>query len=156
VHCVVAAPTTEFDLVTAHFMTPRFGLNATRENPIRGIQEWRESVSDRMAQATRLAGDVRLRTRPVIVAGDFNAPNSSLVVRALLDTGLQDAFAAAGVGYGFTYGHSLRFRQPFLRIDHILVGPEFGVANCFVGGSGAAHLPVIADLYVKDATAGDR
>ena len=149
VRCTVAFGAAEFDLIAAHLMTPRFGLRATIENPILGIEEWRENVSVRMAQAERLASEVRLRTRPVIVAGDLNAPDSSLVVRALLKTGLTDAFSAAGLGYGHTWGHSLRFGQSFLRIDHILVGPEFGVADCFVGGSDSAHRPVIADVYLK-------
>ena len=149
VSCVISANGTQFDLITTHFMTPRFGLAATRYNPIRGIDEWLENVSDRMTQADALATDVRGRTRPVIVAGDLNAPVSSLVVRRLLDTGLRDAFSVAGLGYGYTWGHSLRFRFSFLRIDHILVDRRFRVARSFVGSTaGSAHRPVIADLFL--------
>jgi endonuclease/exonuclease/phosphatase (EEP) superfamily protein YafD len=150
---VVAAGAREFDLVTAHLITPRFGLSATRQNPLRGLGEWRENVADRMTQAGRLAEDLRGRSRPAIVAGDFNAPDASLVVRTLLDTGLRDAFSVAGVGYGHTWGHSLRFGFSFLRIDHILVDREFAIAACFVGGTGSAHRPVIADLYLSRAQA---
>jgi endonuclease/exonuclease/phosphatase (EEP) superfamily protein YafD len=88
------------------------------------------------------------------VAGDLNAPDSSVVVRSLLDTGLRDAFATAGMGYGYTWGHTLRPGVSFLRLDHILVGPEFGVADCFVGGAQAsAHRPVIADLFLRGRAA---
>jgi endonuclease/exonuclease/phosphatase (EEP) superfamily protein YafD len=149
VTCVVTVNGAEYDLVTAHFITPRAGLAATRANPLRGIEEWKENVSDRMTQAEELARDLRSHRRPVILAGDLNAPDTSLVVRTLLDTGLRDAFSVAGVGFGHTWGHSLRLRFSFLRLDHILVGPGFGVADCFVGeGLGSEHRPVIADLYL--------
>ncbi len=149
VTCVLTVNGTEFDLITVHFITPRSGLAATRADPLGGIGEWKENVSDRMTQAEELASDLRSLRRPVILAGDLNAPDTSLAVRRLLDTGLRDAFSVAGFGYGHTWGHSLRFRSSFLRIDHILVGPEFGVADCFVGGAMASeHRPVIADLYL--------
>lgn len=151
VSCAVTVGTITFDLVNVHLITPRFGLSATREDPLRGIGQWTQNVSDRMTQASRLAADLRLRSRPLIVVGDLNAPDSSLVVRTLLETGLRDAFASAGHGFGFTWGHSLRFRQSFLRIDHILVPPAFGVANSFTGGASSAHRPVIADLYLQRA-----
>ena len=149
--CVVTAYGRDIDLVTTHFMTPRFGLEAMRFNPVRGVREWMDNVGDRMTQATLLAADVRGFTRPVIVAGDLNAPMSSLVVRTLLDAGLRDAFSVGGLGYGYTWGHSLRFRFSFLRIDHILASPAFRVARSFVGNAaGSAHRPVIADLYLSD------
>ncbi len=151
VSCTVTVGTLTFDLFNVHLITPRFGLSATREDPLGGIGQWTQNVSDRMTQASRLATDLRLRARPVIVAGDLNAPDSSLVVRTLLETGLRDAFASAGHGFGYTWGHSLRFRRSFLRIDHILVGPAFGVANSFTGGTSSAHRPVIADLYLHRA-----
>jgi endonuclease/exonuclease/phosphatase (EEP) superfamily protein YafD len=86
----------------------------------------------------------------VIVAGDLNAPAQSLVVRTLLDSGLRDAFSSASWGYGYTHGHSLRPHLfSTIRIDHILVSPEIGVADCFVGGkAGSEHRPVIADLWL--------
>jgi endonuclease/exonuclease/phosphatase family metal-dependent hydrolase len=147
VACLVVAHGVEFELVTAHFITPRFGLNATRA--LRGLTEWNENVADRMMQAETLARDISIHLRPIVVAGDFNASEHSLAVRTLLDTGLRDAFSVAGVGYGYTFGHSLRLRFSFLRLDHILVGPEFAVADCFVGGAaGSTHRPVVADLYL--------
>jgi endonuclease/exonuclease/phosphatase (EEP) superfamily protein YafD len=152
VRCVVIAHGTEFELATTHFITPRSALAAIRANPLGAIGEWKENVADRMAQAEKLAWDLRPHQRPLIVAGDFNAPDTSLVVRRFFEIGLRDAFAVGGFGYGYTWGHSLRFGLPFLRIDHILVGTEIGVANCFVGGTrGSEHRPVIADLYVTRA-----
>jgi endonuclease/exonuclease/phosphatase (EEP) superfamily protein YafD len=148
--CVVTAYGTEFDLFNVHLISPRSGLAAVRADPLGAIGEWQENVADRVAQAEKLAGDVRSSRRPVIVVGDFNAPGTSLVVRRLTGTGLRDAFATAGLGYGHTWGHSLRFGFSFLRIDHILVGPEFAVAGSFVGGAkGSEHRPVIADIYLQ-------
>lgn len=150
VQCVVDARGVEIDVVTAHLISPRRALSSAREGQIVAIDEWSVNFEERMSQAETLAGDVRARRRPVILAGDLNASQSSLVMRALLATGLRDAFSTAGKGYGYTWGHSLLPGLSFLRIDHILVSPEIGVAECFVGGAqGSPHRPVIADLYLK-------
>jgi endonuclease/exonuclease/phosphatase (EEP) superfamily protein YafD len=152
VTCVVSAHGTDVDVVTAHFMTPRVGLVAARYNPARGLDEWRQNVADRMTQATTLAAVVSGRRRPMVVAGDLNAPGSSAVVGALREAGLRDAFEVAGRGYGFTWGHSLRWGIPFLRIDYILASREFSVGRALVGEpAGSAHRPVVADLYLDSA-----
>ena len=149
VRCTVKAHGAEIDLFTAHLLSPREGLNATRYERADGIGEWQHNLNSRLIQASKLAADVSQRKRPLIVAGDLNAPESSPVVQVLLERGLRDAFSAAGLGYGYTHGHSLRPHISFLRIDHILVSPELGVIDCFVGGKEASeHRPVIADLAV--------
>lgn len=150
VHCVVHTGFTQIDLYTAHFLTPRDGLNAVRHERLSGIDEWEQNVADRMTQAESLATVIKSSIRPVILAGDFNAPDSSLVVRTLLSTDIRDAFSSAGVGYGYTYGHSFKPGLSFLRIDHIFVSPSIGVAHCYVGGKLASpHRPVIADLLLN-------
>lgn len=150
VRCIVAAPGVELEVMTAHFMTPRFALNAARGAEPHALDEWRQNLRERTLQAEALADDVRSSRRPVILAGDLNAPETSLVVRALLATGLRGAFSSAGKGYGYTWGHSLRPGISFLRIDHILVGAELAVSECFVGGDEASpHRPVVTDLYLK-------
>lgn len=153
VHCIVDTGFTQIDLYTAHFLTPRAGLNAVRHERLSGIDEWEQNVADRMVQARALASAVQTSIRPIILAGDFNAPDHSLVVRTLQSAGVRDAFAAAGVGYGYTYGHSLRPGISFLRIDHIFVSPSIGVQHCFVGGKLASpHRPVVADLILNRRT----
>jgi vancomycin resistance protein VanJ len=149
VQCTIEARGIEVDVVTAHFLTPRRALNAVRAGSMQAIEEWQQNLSDRTSQAAILAGDLGVRRRPTILAGDFNATEASSVVRMLLATGLRDAFSTAGKGYGYTWGHSLRPGISFLRIDHIFVSPEIGVGKCFVGGWQASpHRPVIADLYL--------
>lgn len=103
-----------------------------------------------MQQAGGLARDLRASSRPVIVAGDLNAPQHSMVVRTLFESGLRDAFSTAGTGFGYTYGHSHGHGISFMRIDHVLVDSTIGVADCFVGGEqGSTHRAVIADLLLS-------
>lgn len=148
--CTVVANGKEFDLFNVHLLTPREGLNATRHERLGGIDEWRENVASRMFQARALARDVAATSRPVLLMGDLNAPEHSPVVRELLGTGLRSAWATAGVGYGYTHGHSLRPHISFARIDHVLASPSFGVADVQVGGRQASeHRPVVADLWLQ-------
>jgi vancomycin resistance protein VanJ len=148
--CTVGVAGVEVDIATVHFVSPREGLNATRHERLEGIEEWRENFTDRMHQARSLAFALAGNPRPLILAGDLNAPESSPVLGTLKAIGLRDAFSAAGIGYGYTHGHSLRPGFSFLRIDHVLVSAGIGVADCFVGGSEASeHRPVIADLLLS-------
>ena len=49
--CTITVRDTDVDFITVHFTTPRFGLAATRANPIAGFREWRQNVDDRMTHA---------------------------------------------------------------------------------------------------------
>lgn len=136
---------------TAHFSTPRDALNAFRtpEFWAVGVPSIERNLSDRMVQARALADDLRHVEGPLIVGGDLNVPPPSLASRTLTGLGLVDAFAAGGRGYGYTFGHSLRLRQSFLRLDRILVSRHFTAVAAHVGAAGASdHRPVIADLLL--------
>jgi endonuclease/exonuclease/phosphatase (EEP) superfamily protein YafD len=150
VHCIVTVYGRDIDLYTAHFLSPRDGLNALRERGVEGYDEWLANARHRVVQAERLAQVLTARRRSAIVAGDLNAPGQSVAIRTLLDAGLRDAFSSAGWGYGYTHGHSLKPRLfSTIRIDHILASRDIGVADCFVGGKeGSEHRPVIADLLI--------
>jgi endonuclease/exonuclease/phosphatase (EEP) superfamily protein YafD len=148
-HCTLTVRGRDIDLFTAHFVSPRDGLNAARGRNAGGLREWEGNFYDRLAQAGQLAAAVSRTTRPVIVAGDLNADDRSPVVRRLLATGLRDAFSSAAIGYGYTLGHALRPGFSFLRIDHVLVSRDIGVRDCEPGGrDGSEHRPVLADLWV--------
>jgi len=152
VRCIVNVDGKEIELFTAHLLSPRRGLNATRREGAEGIDDWQQNFEDRLSQSRALAADVAKRQSPLIVAGDLNAPETSPVIRTLLGQGLRDAFSAAGRGYGYTHGHSTMLSISFLRIDHILVSPEIGVVDAFAGGKdGSEHRPVIADLLLERA-----
>ena len=136
---------------TAHFATPRDALSGYRSPKFWAgrVPFIKEDLSHRIIQARRLADDLRHEQEPVIVAGDLNSPPPSLAIRTLTDVGLADAFSAGGRGYGYTYGHTLLYRQSFLRLDHILVSRHFTTAACSIGGtSGSDHRPVVADLVL--------
>ena len=138
VRCTVEAGGATFDLITVHFESPRSGLVAARREGFDGVHTWRRNHELRLAQSRALARMLGPRTRPLVLAGDLNAPESSSVVRNLLATGLRDAFSSAGRGWGYTYGHTLRPAFSFLRIDHVLVSREIDVANAFAGGKDAS------------------
>ena len=136
---------------TAHFATPRDALNAFRSPEFWevGVPAIEKNLSDRMVQARALADDLRHVEDPLIVGGDLNAPPASLASRTLTGLGLVDVFAAAGRGYGYTFGHSLRLRRSFLRLDRILVSRHFTAVASDVGrATGSDHRPVIADLVL--------
>jgi endonuclease/exonuclease/phosphatase (EEP) superfamily protein YafD len=159
--CRVDIDGTAVDLVTAHLLTPREGLNATRHEGTSGFDDWQANFAARRDQADQLVRDLAPLRRPTILAGDLNAPEHSIVVRTLLDLGLHDVFSTAGRGWGYTHGHSLKPGVSFLRIDHILASADIGVADARTGWRGASeHRPVIADLWIPktspQATAVDK
>jgi endonuclease/exonuclease/phosphatase (EEP) superfamily protein YafD len=142
-------------VVTAHFVTPREALTVARSARLwrGGIPIVRKNLSDRLTQARALAEDVRQITGPLIVAGDLNAPPQALASRALTDTGLVDAFARSGRGYGYTFGHTFSMGQSFLRIDRILASRHFFLVRTMAGGAeGADHRPVIADMVLPQTS----
>ena len=150
VRCVVEVDGIAVNVVTAHFESPRDGLNAARREGLDGAGDWQQNFEDRLGQSRALARDLAGSASPLIVAGDLNAPESSPVVRALLQLGLRDAYTSAGRGYGYSYGQALRVGFSFLRIDHVLVSPEIGVTDAFAGSAGPSeHRPVIADLLLR-------
>ena len=149
VHCTLNVSGRDIDLFTAHFVSPRDGLNAARGKAAGGLSEWQTNFEDRLTQSIQLAAAVSRAEHPVIVAGDLNADERSPVVRRLLATGLRDAFSSSAIGYGYTLGHDLRPGFSFLRIDHVLVSPDLGVLDCAPGGrDGSEHRPVVADLLI--------
>lgn len=150
VRCTVQAFGQDVELLAVHLVSPRVGLNAARFERLAGLDDWQENFDDRMTQARTLAGVLSTTLRPVILAGDLNATQHSPVLAVLRSTGLRDAFATAGFGYGYTHGHSLRPGISFLRIDHVMVSEQLGVRDAFAGGRGGSdHRPVIADLVLR-------
>jgi len=145
--CQLQVGTRFISIYDVHLLTPRSGLAAIRYRE--GISEFESETRARLVQAGELAEDLQRETLPVIVAGDFNAPLASMVCRRATRGRLLDAFANAGRGYGYTYGHSLKFGKSFVRIDHVFVDPRLGVTDCWAGdASGSDHRPVIADIVI--------
>lgn len=134
-----------------HLLTPRQGLVAVRHEGQEGMDALSSNTTIRLAQAQMVANAVRSEKGPVLLTGDLNAPMPSLVCQELEKARMRDAFNAAGRGYGYTYGHMLRTRHSYVRIDHIFVSSHWQVKRCWAGGKDASeHRPVIADLVLSD------
>ncbi len=164
VRCRMLIGSQVISLYNVHFRTPRRSLNAFRAAKRRlwslpeAIESLDNNVKIRINQAAVVQIYLNRETGPVILTGDLNAPEASLACKALRDAGLRDAFAVAGRGYGFTYGHRLLenrlpwLRFSWMRIDHIMLNSPFQVRRCVVGtGMASDHRPVIADLIMKNA-----
>ena len=91
---------------------------------------------------------------PVLIAGDFNMPVESAIYHRYWSR-YTNAFSTAGFGYGYSFGRTRKFRR-WVRIDHILSGPDWRVLGCWVGPDvGSDHWPVIAEFEFQDSKSGN-
>lgn len=90
-------------------------------------------------------------TRPMLMAGDFNATANSRHVSKLLDAGMSDANAVAGTGLGHTWPDLGPLRYlPGIRIDHVLVNSRVRVHRHVVGPSiGSDHRPLLTCITMQ-------
>lgn len=108
----------------------------------RYLNQYRQAYQIRNWEVEQLLDMVDDEEAPVILVGDFNSTPNNSVYRRLAE-GRQDVFRTAGRGWGATY-HT---RFPIVRIDYILVGPEWEVVDAYVPRAWLSdHLPVIASL----------
>jgi endonuclease/exonuclease/phosphatase family metal-dependent hydrolase len=157
---VIETPTVSYTVETpmgtvrffnVHLESPRQGLEAllSRKTIPDGPEVIRQNTSRRdteSAQISQVAGEL---DRPTILAGDFNMPSASAIYRRDW-SGLTDAFAAAGTGFGHTKMTGPRPLSYGMRIDHILTSSHWQCAECRVAGNiGSDHLPLVADLAYK-------
>ncbi len=110
---------------------------------------WREQMQNRRSRRDQLRAIARRIgpvTTPMIVGGDFNAPQGDAVFR-LLRPKLHDAFSEGGVGWGDTIINDF----PVLRIDQVWVSGAFE-SDVVVARStqNSDHRMVICDLRIKD------
>lgn len=99
--------------------------------------ELQSGWEQRQAQIAAVATNLRTWGGPVLLAGDLNGRVPGLP--------LADAFAAGGLGFGYTAPAAV----PLLRLDRVLVSEEFGVSGARTLGAGESdHLPVAADVWL--------
>jgi vancomycin resistance protein VanJ len=135
-----------FDFVAVHLYTPRKGLEAMKDTYWRGIDGMHENLERRDRESADCSRWVAELPEPAIVAGDMNLPPESFIFRRDWSA-YRDAFAAAGLGYGYTYGYTKSGRLYGIRIDHVLASPEWKVIRSWVGPHvGSDHRPLIAEL----------
>lgn len=122
-----------------HFKSPRDALWSARHLNFALIGR---SIARRTIDSRRVAVWVQQSTMPFIVAGDFNIPQGSAILRR--DWGaLENAFSARGWGFGYTM-----FAGKFsVRIDHVFVAPTLVTERIEVQrGYPSEHQPVLADI----------
>jgi vancomycin resistance protein VanJ len=113
-----------------------------------------------VAQLARLA-ELALEHSPSVLLGDFNMTPRHPIYARFVAAGLVDAFAAAGVGRGWTLprrvGNASRFQRglhrvplrPVARVDYIWCTPGVQAEAAWVGDdAGSDHLPVGARLVL--------
>ena len=122
-----------------HFQSPRDALWAARNLDFALLER---SIAQRSINSRRVAEWVGRAGMPVVVAGDFNIPQGSTILRR--DWGaLRNAFSARGWGFGYTM-----FAGKFaVRIDHVLVDPALVTERVELPrGYPSEHQPVVVDI----------
>lgn len=110
------------------------------------LRQYRHAYLIRACDTERIRALLNQETLPLIVSGDFNSTPHNWTFHHLAQ-GLQDAFQVAGTGWGATY-HA---RLPFVRIDHVLVSPEWEVAAAHVSQAPISdHLPLTVKLRWRE------
>lgn len=97
-------------------------LEGIKKNYRETIRKLKNGIVMRARQVELLMEHIANSPHPVILAGDFNDVPYSYTYFTVRST-LQNAFEAAGRGFGFTYNKVLFF----LRIDHIFTDNDFVV-----------------------------
>ncbi len=99
-------------------------------------------------------GDIVGGDRPTIIGGDFNATDAHRPFRELTSQALRDVHDEAGCGMDATWPVQRLDPlpvPPLLRLDHVLVSPDFDVVGLRVGPLGGEplgsdHHPVVVTL----------
>jgi hypothetical protein len=113
------------------------------------LAEARTSFRIRQWQAEQIRALIDDEQLPMILSGDFNGTADNWSYR-LLARGLDDAFRVAGRGWGATYHAS----YPLLRIDFVLLGPEFDIVSARVPSefeTESDHRPLVVRFRWKSA-----
>lgn len=133
---------TEFVLVSVHLPTLRLGLQRALRGDAAGLKLHAEWWGREMGRTLSLLA--RDADSPMIVGGDFNMPDDDATMAALRSS-FRFAFEEAGWGYGYTRPAN----YPWVRIDHLLCGPEWSVSWCRRGPHlGSDHLPLAAEFVL--------
>lgn len=139
----VRTPYGVLPVYSVHLPSPRHALGAARWfNTGALIPRLRESLADRGDVSAAVSSVVARGDEHFIVAGDFNLPYGSDILRR--DWGdLTNAFGRVGTGFG----HTMQAGVFPVRIDHVLVPQSLAPASAKVlSGYPSEHQPVVVDL----------
>jgi endonuclease/exonuclease/phosphatase (EEP) superfamily protein YafD len=114
----------------------------------------RDLFYEQRAQIAELVSHARDESRPLIMAGDFNATANSHHLRAIINAGMRDLNAAAGTGLGNTWPDLGPLAYvPGIRIDHVLASRHFAVHEHIVGPhTGSDHRPLFVRISLLPAS----
>lgn len=140
VRYLLEGPKGSINLFNVHLRTPGPGIEAVIDGPA-GFAKMRK-VAGLQEKESRIISAWVAPYKNVVIAGDFNMPQSNPMYRKYWG-GLTNAFSRAGKGFGYT-----RFtRWHGVRIDHILSDDKWKAVHSEVGPDiGSDHRPMIADL----------
>lgn len=101
--------------------------------------------------AVELAARATAGDGPTLLIGDLNFPMRSAGYRSLQASGLQDAWQAAGRGFGASWPAGFeRFGipiPPLVRLDYVWHSRHFRAIAAYTGAAyGSDHLPVVVTL----------
>ncbi len=154
-NCTIQSPGRDIDFCSVHLQSPHDGLSAV----IGGqtvLRPWDSmALAAEIEQRRHESEDAQrtvsgLSASPVL-AGDFNLPADSAIYRRYW-SGYRDAFAEAGLGFGYTEWPRMRRLSFGIRIDHVLTGADWRCRRCWVGPDvGSDHLPLLAELLLPPA-----
>jgi endonuclease/exonuclease/phosphatase (EEP) superfamily protein YafD len=139
---LVHAPFGDFQVVSLHLTSPHKALSMMKQNGELAAHLLAANSNRRADSSALLASHVRTMPGPVLLGGDFNTTEDSLIFRSAWSA-YNDAFSVAGFGFGTSYA----MHRTWLRIDHILYDPSWQCHSSYTSGDiGSGHRAVFAEL----------
>lgn len=111
------------------------------------LEAFAQSTRERQAKDLRSLLE-NYKNSPLIVAGDFNAPESEPIFQILTE----DGFLKRPSAYGFSEEPTFTSWEPTVTLDHILVTSQIQLtqySRIVVPHNPSDHLPVFAEFTVK-------
>lgn len=163
VHYEIETPQGPVAVFNVHQTSPRRSLTELRPWSLltgSGVETVRQETTLRDVEAMKTRAFTQLDDpgMPRIIAGDFNMPNDSSLFKAHWGD-LRDAYAIAGVGYGYTSPCQTKNlwpnNTPWAQVDHILSSHHWQIERCWIGKSGGSdHRLIAAQLRLPQRSEG--
>jgi vancomycin resistance protein VanJ len=133
-------------VVNVHFNTLNIqGGSYYQKHPESMAGRVSTSIEDRREAVNILLGIATHTNMPLLILGDFNTPTRGTLYNALKSQ-LEDAFAATGWGFGYSFRSDL----PLLRIDYVWVNRFVRPTRAFMIDTRASdHRPLVAEILVN-------
>jgi len=152
VHAIVDTPIGRVDVYSIRPKSAREEIGATHRRGLRQrirdlVAEARtgrlaEMASFREAQIRSIVEEAGKARHLVLIAGDTNLPGGSLFSHRYFGA-FQDAFAEAGLGFGFTHPAKL----PWMRLDRVMLGPGLeAISFRVLPRCASSHRAVLAEI----------